>query len=254
MKNSFDLMISFTAWKVSEIGPLVLKFIDLWDQNPDREPLRLYQKNTPVLPITLESVNANVKNHDWDYLKLKSSLKRDADVAEFRVIIPHPLIKEKYPDGVYGLTSSIEVSVALNKIEKKSGYYVDDFIKLGKSLIEKESVRHIDMRMNTESMEHSEYYAKKQEIGKGSIWWVNIFDYFSVIEMKKQFDGVGGEDVYMSACQKHHVQVEFSSEYHGYFLRMPFDFQDTPQLHQAVLELNRDLRKKNNYQIDYMSG
>lgn len=241
MKDVFKLLISFTPWTVSEIGPLVLEFIDLWNQNPDREPLRLYRKNTPVSPITLESINANVKNHDWDYLKLKSSLKRDADVAEFRVIIPHPLIKKENPDGVYGLTSNITVSIALTKIDGKSGYCVEDFINLGKSFIEKESVRRIDMDMDTESMMNSDYYSRWREIGKGTIWWVNPFAYFSSREMKKQFDGVGGEDIYQSVCKKHHVQVEFSSKYHGYFLQMPFDMQDTPEVHQAVLAFNQDL-------------
>lgn len=244
MKNSFDLMISFTAWKVSEIAPLVLEFISLWNQVPGREPLYLYHKNTPITPITLEDINANVKNYDMLHLKLKSSLKRDADVVEFHVVKPYPLMQEKYPDGVLGLTSSIDVCIALNKIGKKSGYSFDDFINLVKSFIEKESVRRIDIHMSTESMMTSGYYSRRQKIFGGGVWWVDIFAYFSFNEMKKEFDSVGGEEVYLSVCRKHHVQVEFSSEYHGYFLRMPFDFQDTPELHQATLAFNEDLHTK----------
>ena len=244
MKNSFDLMISFTAWKVSEIAPLVLEFIGLWNQVPGREPLCLYRKNTPITPITLEDINANVKNYDMLHFKLKSSLKRDADVVEFHVVKPYPLMQEKYPDGVLGLTTSIDVCIALNKIGKKSGYSFDDFINLVKSFIKKESVRRIDIHMSTESMLTSGYYSKMQKIGKGRIWWVNTFAYFSSTEMKKQFDHVGGGEVYLSVCRKHHVQVEFSPEYHGYFLHMPFDFQDTPELHEAVLAFNQDLYAK----------
>ncbi|OUP04259.1 hypothetical protein [Anaeromassilibacillus sp. An200] len=244
MKDVFSLLISFTPWTVSEIGPLVLEFINLWSQNPDREPLHLYRKNIPVSPITLESVSANVKNYDSLYLKLKSSLKRDADVVDFHVVKPYPLMQEKYPDGVYGITSNITVNIALNKIGKKSGYYIEEFINLGKSFIKNKSVRRIDMDMDTKSMMTSGYYSKMQEIGKGRIWWVNTFAYFSSTEMKKQFDHVGGEEVYLSVCRKHHVQVEFSPEYHGYFLHMPFDFQDTPELHEAVLAFNQDLYAK----------
>lgn len=61
MRNSFEFVVSFTAWKVSDMGPLVLEFLDLWNQVSGREPLHLYRKNTPIIPITLEKRNQRKK-------------------------------------------------------------------------------------------------------------------------------------------------------------------------------------------------
>ena len=241
MKDTLAIIITFKAWEIDDPGPIALELIELWKQNPKREALQLYHKNTPVFPLTLDNIKANVKRYDFLFLKLKSSLKRNADTVEFYIIQPYPAMQEKYPDGVYGLTSKIEIRVSLEKVGIQKGYYIEDFMEIIQALILRGIVRYASIHIDTEAMLNDGYYIDLNKVGRQGVQFLNIFTYLDEYEMQKQFSIVGGEKKYLSVCANHNVIFNFSSEFNGCFIKMPFDFRDSPELRSELIALNQEL-------------
>lgn len=241
MKDTLAIIIAFKAWKIDDPGPIALELIELWKQNSEREALQLYHKNTPVFPLTLDNIKANVKRYDFLFLKLKSSLKRTADIVEFYIVQPYPAMQEKYPDGVYGITSKIEIRVSLEKAGLQKGYFFEDFMELIQALILRGNVRSVSMHIDTEAMTNDEYYVDLLKVGRQGVQRLDIFTYFDEYEMQKQFSLVGGEKKYLSVCTNHNVTFNFSSKLNGCFIKMPFDFKDSPELRSELIALNQEL-------------
>lgn len=241
MKDTLAITIVFKAWEVDDPGPIALELIELWKQNPEREVLQLYHKNTPVSPLTIDNIKANVKHYDFLFLKLKSSLKRNADTAEFYIVQPYPAMQEKYPEGVCGLTSTIEIRISLEKVGVQKGYCIEDFAEFIQTLILRGNVRSVSMHIDTEAMTNDGYYVDLLKIGRQGVRRLDIFTYLDEYEMKKQFSLVGGEKKYLSVCANHNVTFNFSSKLNGCFIKMPFDFRDSPELRDEIIALNQEL-------------
>lgn len=163
---------------------------------------------------------------------------------EFNIVPSYPAMQEKYPDGVYGVTSILKIWVSLEKIGIKKGYCIEDFMDLIQALILKGNVRTISMYFDAVEMLDDGYYIDRHNTihtTQSGIWWLDIFSYLNEYELEKQFALVGGKESYLSVCKKHNVSFEFSREFDGCFIKLPFDFQDTPELRSELIATNQEL-------------